>query len=171
MVGPPWLFAEHHRCPEALLRLAAALWVTKGGFYGYFENRPALLDEMLDAWERRSTLAVLAQVEVEGGDAIEKVRRVGQLTTDENLNRIDFAVRDWARRDKAVAKRLRRIDNIRMDFLRKMFGSFIDDPDEVEARSTLTFCVAIGRHFIAAESLGRTRREAIQLAMAHLLRR
>ena len=32
--------------------LARSLGVTKGGFYGYFDDRPALLDEMLDAWER-----------------------------------------------------------------------------------------------------------------------
>jgi AcrR family transcriptional regulator len=33
-------------------KLAQALGVTKGGFYWHFEDRPALLEEMLDAWER-----------------------------------------------------------------------------------------------------------------------
>ena len=32
--------------------LARALGVTKGGFYWHFADRRALLDEMLDAWER-----------------------------------------------------------------------------------------------------------------------
>ena len=32
--------------------LAQALGVTKGGFYWHFDDRRALLDEMLDAWER-----------------------------------------------------------------------------------------------------------------------
>ena len=32
--------------------LAKALGVTRGGFYWHFENRRALLDEMLDTWER-----------------------------------------------------------------------------------------------------------------------
>lgn len=54
----------------------------------------------------------------------------------------------------SVATRLRRIDNVRMDFLREMFGSFVADPDEVEARSTLVFALAIGRHFIAADTQG-----------------
>ena len=35
--------------------LARALGVTKGGFYGHFADRNALLGEMLDAWERMST--------------------------------------------------------------------------------------------------------------------
>src|SRR5258708_15824951 len=32
--------------------LARALGVTRGGFYWHFEDRPALLAEMVDPWER-----------------------------------------------------------------------------------------------------------------------
>ena len=35
--------------------LAASLGVSKGGFYGQFADRAALLDAMLDTWEREST--------------------------------------------------------------------------------------------------------------------
>lgn len=150
--------------------LAAQLGVTKGGFYGYFDGRPALLTEMLDEWERRCTTAVLAQAEAEGGDAGDRIRRAGRLTFTEDLHRIDLAVRAWARHDESVATRLRRIDNERMTFLRKMFGAFITDPDEVEARSTLTFALAIGRHFIVADHPGYTTREAVELAGEYLLR-
>ncbi|MFD1930132.1 MULTISPECIES: TetR/AcrR family transcriptional regulator [Nonomuraea] len=150
--------------------LASRLGVTKGGFYGYFDGRPALLAEMLDEWERRCTREVLAQVAAEGGDAAERIRRVGQLTFSEDLHRIDLAVRAWARHDQSVAARLRRIDNERMDFLRKMFGTFITDPDEIEARSTLAFALAIGRHFIVADHPGYTTRDVVHLAGEHLLR-
>lgn len=57
-----------------------------------------------------------------------------------------------------------------MDFLRKMFGTFVADPDEIEARSTLMFGLAIGRHFIVADHPGYTKREAIRLAGEFLLR-
>jgi hypothetical protein len=79
-------------------------------------------------------------------------------------------VRAWARHDESVAARLRRIDNERMDFLRTMFGAFVTDPDEIEARSTLTFALAIGRHFIVADHPGYSKREAVQLAGEYLLR-
>ncbi|MFJ8076468.1 TetR/AcrR family transcriptional regulator [Streptomyces sp. NPDC096176] len=151
--------------------LAAEIGVTKGGFYGYFDGRPALLAEMLDEWENRCTNDVLEQVESEGGDPADRVRRAGRLTFSDDLHRIDLAVREWARHDLSVAARLRRIDNARMDFLRAMFGSFIADPDEVEARCTLAFALAIGRHFIAADHPGRTKREAITLAGELLLRK
>jgi len=150
--------------------LAAELGVTKGGFYGYFDGRPALLTEMLDEWERRCTKEIIAQVDAEGGDAAERIRRAGQLTFSEDLHRMDLAVRAWARHDQSVATRLRRIDNERMEFLRKMFGTFISNPDEIEARSTLAFALAIGRHFIVADHPGYTKREAIQLAGELLLR-
>jgi hypothetical protein len=81
---------------------------------------------------------------------VERIRRVGELTFSDELHRIDIAVREWARQDPKVAERLRRVDNVRMDFLRTMFGSFVADPDEVEARCTPAFALAIGRHFIAA---------------------
>ncbi|WP_235030349.1 TetR/AcrR family transcriptional regulator [Nonomuraea solani] len=150
--------------------LAARLGVTKGGFYGHFDGRPALLAEMLDEWEHRSTREVLAQVETEGGDPADRIRRVGRLTFSEDLHRIDLAIRAWARHDESVAARLRRIDNERMGFLRTMFGSFITDPDEIEARSTLAFALAIGRHFIVADHPGYTTRDVVRLAGEHLLR-
>ena len=49
-----------------------------------------------------------------GGDPRTKARRAGALTLSEELLPVDLAVRDWARRDPAVAQRLRRVDNRRM---------------------------------------------------------
>ena len=57
--------------------LAKTLGVTRGGFYWHFADRQALLDAMLETWERRSTDEVLERVESEGGDARDKVRRAG----------------------------------------------------------------------------------------------
>lgn len=158
--------------PEAVRveSLATALGVTKGGFYGHFDGRPALLGELLDEWERRCTKEILARADAASTDAVEQFRLVGQLTFSADLHRIDLAVRAWARHDQAVAARLRRVDNDRMDFLRGVFGSFLANPDEIEARATLAFALAIGRHFIAVDHPGRTRRDAIHLAAEHLLR-
>ncbi|QUH06456.1 TetR/AcrR family transcriptional regulator [Saccharopolyspora erythraea] len=145
--------------------LAKALGVTKGGFYGYFADRAALLEAMLDAWERESVDDVLERIEREGGDVLDKVRLAGQLTfSGDRLLPIDLAVRDWARRDQAVAERLRRVDNRRMQLSRDAFSTFCEDPDEVEARSLLAFCAAIGNHFLAADHPGRTRSQVLARA-------
>jgi AcrR family transcriptional regulator len=152
--------------------LAKKLGVTKGGFYGSFADRDALLEAMLDAWERESTDEVIDRVEREGGDPKTKIQRAGVLTfSSDRLLPIDLAIRDWARRDEAVAERLRRVDNRRMALLREMIGTFCSDADEVEARSLLAFCVAIGEHFLAADHGDRTRAQVLLRAADLLLNR
>jgi AcrR family transcriptional regulator len=149
--------------------LAQALGVTRGGFYWHFAHRRAFLDELLDTWERRSTDEVLERVEREGGDPRAKVRRAGMLTFSSDLLPIDLAIRDWARRDDAVARRLRGVDNRRIAYLRSLIGLFCDDPAEVEARSMLAFSLAIGNHFIAADHGDMARAEVLERATRRLL--
>lgn len=152
--------------------LAKALGVTKGGFYGYFADRGALLTEMLDTWERESIDDVLDRIEREGGDVLDQVRLAGQLTfSSDRVLPIDLAIRDWARRDQDVAERLRRVDNRRMQLLRDAISSFCADPDEVEARCLLAFCLAIGKHFLAADHPDRTRAQVVARAADLILDR
>lgn len=149
--------------------VARALGVTKGGFYWHFADRGALLDEMLDTWERVAIDDVIERIESEGGDARAKLQLLYALATaSDELLRIDLAVRDWARRDPAVAERLRRGDNRRMDYMRSLFGEFCPDDDEVEVRCMLAFSLWIGNHFIAADHGSRTRADVMALALRRL---
>jgi AcrR family transcriptional regulator len=149
--------------------LAQALGVSKGGFYGYFADRAALLTEMLDAWEAMSTDDVLRRVEERGGDVRSRIRLAGALTFSDQLLPLDLAIRGWARRDPAVAGRLRRVDNKRMGYLRQLFGAICADEGEVEARSLLAFSLMIGQHFLAADHLALSRAETLELAARWLL--
>ncbi|AGB23712.1 transcriptional regulator [Mycobacterium sp. JS623] len=149
--------------------LAKTLRVTRGGFYHHFASRQVFLDALLEAWEQRTTYDVLERVEEEGGDARAKVRKAGMLTFSHELLPIDLAVRDWARRDDSVARRLRRVDNRRMEYLRAQIGTFSDDPDDVEAQGMLAFSLAIGSHFIAADHDGRSRQQVLERATQRLL--
>jgi AcrR family transcriptional regulator len=163
--------------PEAVRiePLARALGVTKGGFYWHFDDRHALLEAMLDAWERVSVDEVIDRIEGRGGDARAKLRRLSAIasSSDELLRidplRIDLAIRDWARRDKTVARRLRRVDNRRMDYMRSLFGAFCPDEDDAEARCMLAFSLWIGSPFIAADHGERSRADVLALAMRRLL--
>jgi AcrR family transcriptional regulator len=154
--------------------LARVLGVTKGGFYWQFHDRQALLEEMLDAWERMGVDEVIERIEGQGGDARAKLRRLSRIASSRNDMlgadplKIDLAIRDWARRDQRAARRLRRVDNRRMDYLRSLFGTFCDDEDEVEARCMLFFSLWIGNHFIAADHGARSRPEVLKLALRRL---
>jgi AcrR family transcriptional regulator len=152
--------------------LAQALGVTKGGFYWHFDDRRALLEEMLDTWERLSVDEAIERVEREGGDARAKLRRLfalGSSSEVRGLLRADLAVRDWSRREQTVAERLRRVDNRRMDYMRSLFGAFCRDEDEVEARCMIAFSLWIGNHFIASDHGARSRADVLKLALRRLL--
>jgi AcrR family transcriptional regulator len=150
--------------------LARTLGVTKGGFYGHFDDRNALLDEMLDRWERLSVDEVIERVESGGGDARARLRRLSGLAGPRGSEplRIDLAVRGWARRDGRVARRLKRVDNRRMDYLRSLFRAFTKDEDEVEVRCLLFYSMWIGGHFIAADHGDRSRSDIVKLALSWL---
>jgi AcrR family transcriptional regulator len=152
--------------------LARALGVTKGGFYWHFEDRRALLEEMLDTWERVTVDEVIDRVEQVEGDARARLRRLFELAYSRGsgkLLRIDLAVRDWARRDERVATRLKRVDNRRMEYMRSQFAAFCPDQDQVEVRCLLALSMWIGNHFIAADHDGRSRGEVLELALEQLL--
>ncbi|MGW7432357.1 TetR/AcrR family transcriptional regulator [Streptomyces sp. NPDC054861] len=161
--------------PEAVRiePLAQALGVSKGGFYGYFRNRDALLDEMLDTWERAVAEAVIEQVESEGGEARAKLERLFTIASSAEGPTMgvaaELAIRDWARRDASVAERLRRVDNRRMDYLRSLFGAFCSDEAEVEIRCMFALSVRIGEYYIAADHGTRSRAEVMELTRDRLL--
>jgi len=148
--------------------LAQALGVTRGGFYWHFADRRALLEEMLDTWERGTTEEVIERLDRQGADPGAKLRRLFALTTP-RVVLTDLAIRDWARRNQAVAERLRRVDNRRLAYLRLLFGAICRDEDEAEARSVLAFSLVIGHHFMAADHGTRTRADVLELAARWLL--
>jgi AcrR family transcriptional regulator len=149
--------------------LATRIGVTKGGFYWHFKDRRALLEEVLDAWERGSN-DVIATVDAEPGDARAKLRRLFEMTpAASGYFTVDLAVRDWSRRDRAVAKRLRRVDARRLEWLRSLFAEICAGEEEAEARSMLAYSLLIGSYFFSAEHDGKSRAEMLRLATDHLL--
>lgn len=162
--------------------LAQALGVSKGGFYWHFDGRSALLEEMLDQWERVMIDEVIERVEDEpGSDARAKLRRLFALATDRSRRasandpdtpspmEVELAIRDWARRDRAVAARLEHVDNRRMEYMRALFGDLCPDAEEVEVRCLLAFSLFVGNHLIAAHHGTHSRAEIVQLIFERLL--
>lgn len=159
--------------------LARTLGVTKGGFYWHFDNRPALLDAILDTWERVSVDEVIERIESERGegadDAKSKLERLGATAVSGgsglgiDLVEADLAIRDWARRDEKVARRLRRVDNRRLDYMRSLFSAFCADEAEIEDRCLLSASLWIGSHFIAADHGERSRAAVVERAFQRLL--
>jgi AcrR family transcriptional regulator len=153
---------------EALARL---LGVSKGGFYWHFPDRQALLEEMLVRWETASVDEAIERVEASAGTAREKLARLFSLaSSSDELRKVDLAVRDWARREPAVAERLGRIDNRRMEYMRLLFGDFCADRADVEARCLVAMTMFVGLHFVHVDHGPHRRAEVLQAALERLVR-
>jgi AcrR family transcriptional regulator len=150
--------------------LAKGLGVSKGGFYWHFEDRPALLEETLDTWERSVTEDVISTVDGGPDDPRAKLRHLFELAPSaKGLFAVELALRDWSRRDRAVAKRLQRVDDRRMGYLRSLFRQFCAEEEDVEARAMLAYSLFVGSYFVAGGHGERTRAQVVQLAIDRLL--
>jgi AcrR family transcriptional regulator len=153
--------------------LAASLGVTKGGFYGEFADRDALVERVLDSWERAVVDDVIARIENTDDDPRTKLRHLFDLARERPVAgrglAVELAIRDWARRSPDVGERLHRVDNRRMAYLRTLFRRISTDDDDAEARSLLTFSLFVGNSLITAEHDGRPRRDVIGHALDRLL--
>jgi AcrR family transcriptional regulator len=150
--------------------LAVSLGVSKGGFYWHFADRQALLEEMLDVWEKTGTEDIIARVESHPGDARAKLQKLFDITSSPEGLAVELAVRDWSRRDSDVGGRLRRADNRRLGFVRSLFRQFCLDEDEVEVRSMMAYSMVVGSYLVAADHGDKTRSQVLQLAIDRLLR-
>jgi len=149
--------------------LAGRLGVTKGGFYWHFADRSALLAEMLDSWEQAGADDIIARVDANPDGPRAQLLELVDLVRSSDGLAVELAVRDWARRDRAVGLRLRRVDERRMQYLRALFGPLCVDDDDVEARSMLLFSLYIGSYFVAARHGERSRSEVVRLAVERLV--
>ena len=145
--------------------LARRLGVTKGSFYWHFEDREALLQALLDDWEQRGTEAIIEEVDREGRDAYQRAYRLWAMTVGDPKLTAELAIRDWSRRDEAVAARVRRIDDRRMGYLRSLLVEIGIPDDDVEAKAMLLYSLLIGNEFIAARHGRRSRTRVLEDAL------
>jgi len=152
-------------------RLARDLGVTKGSFYWHFGTRRELLDALLQTWASRGTAAIIEQVEVAGGDAESRLRRLWEVTAAGGEEALELALRDWARRDPGAAAAVAEVDERRMHYLRTLLREAGAPAATVEARCLLMYSLLIGDWFLdvghGRKSRGRVLREALDLLLAH----
>ena len=129
-----------------ILVLSAKLETARSSFYWYFENREDLLHNLLEHWRATNTKAILDSAEQPAGTITQAVVNVfaswvgeGQFNT-----RLDFAIRDWARRSDAVRRVLDQSDAQRLTALTEMFLRFGFAQSESEVRARILYYTQIG---------------------------
>jgi len=126
--------------------LGAKLGVSRSSFYWYFQSRQDLLDALLDHWQATNTRELVARAEAPAATITEAVGNVFRCVINPDLfdTRLDFAIRDWARRSPKVREVLHASDERRLQALQRMFERF-DYPDlEAVARARILYYMQIG---------------------------
>ena len=146
--------------------VAQRLGVTKGGFYRRFKDRRALLDAILDAWQRGRIAAIEKQAELGGPSARDRLRSLIRLYS-ERLNpegmTIELAVRQWARADAAAAAAVASVDATRLRIVGELYRMLGLSAEDAQARAMLFYSFIFGQSLIFVE--GAARRRAVLTAV------
>lgn len=131
-----------------ILTLSHRLSVSRSSFYWYFENRQDLLDHLLDEWEARNTRSILDRTRQSAGSINAALCNFFQCFVDPRLfdSGLDFAVREWARRDRTVRKRIDAADHARLEAIQAMFARHGYASDEADTRARILYFMQLGYH-------------------------
>ncbi len=142
-----------------VLTLSDQLGVSRSSFYWYFKDRTALLDDLLAQWEAANIKTVVAHCEMDAGGIDAGVCNFFRCFVNRDLfdQRLDFAVREWARRDPAVRTRIDVADTTRLDAVIAMFARHGYPADEADARGRIIYYMQLGYHALEIHETMDTR--------------
>jgi AcrR family transcriptional regulator len=129
-----------------ILALSERLGVSRSSFYWYFKNRDELLDGLLSRWDSLNTRSIVSQASEPAATANEAVCNVFRCWVNPAIfsPRLDFAVREWARRSASVRKALDRSDRLRTEALKALFVRFGYEDEEALVRARVLYYMQIG---------------------------
>jgi AcrR family transcriptional regulator len=147
--------------------LAERLAVARSSFYWYFTDREHLAVELLDMWEQHNTSSIQERAARPATTITEALLHVFECWADPELFDVplEFAVREWARRDLAVRERLSAADRGRIDALAAMHRRFGFDDDESLVRARVQYHSQIGLYALGVQE---PRAERMRLLPAYL---
>lgn len=125
--------------------IAVRLGVTKGSFYWHFEDRSALLEAVLEAWERRATAAIIERVDARSDTPRERLELLMSFTTPVDRGAaIENAIRAWGQREPKVRRRLGVVDETRQAYVRDLLVASGLSRARATARARVFYLALIG---------------------------
>ena len=131
-----------------VLAIAERLEVSRSSFYWYFKNRKQLFELLLRDWERRNTAKVVEHCEMPADTITGAVLNFFKCFVAAGIfdHGLDFAVREWSRRDGDVRQLVDIADRERLNAVKTMFERFGYKEDEANIRARILYFQQLGYH-------------------------
>ena len=131
-----------------ILKMAAQLGVSRSSFYWYFENRNDVLNALLDEWAQRNTFKIIQHCQIDASNATEALCNFFQCFVNPEIfdTGLDFAVREWARRDAGLRTRIDAADAARIEAIQAMYLRYGYDEADADARGRILYFMQLGYH-------------------------
>lgn len=128
--------------------LATRLGVSRSSFYWYFGNRDDLLAALLDDWQTRNTRSIVDHCARPSRSINHALCNFFRCFVDASQfdPGLDFAIREWARRDEAVRAAIDTADTARLAAVRAMFARHDYASPEADARARILYFMQLGYH-------------------------
>lgn len=118
-------------------RLAELLGVTRGSFYHHFGGREDLLKTMLKYWEENYTTRLREDVDSLRLPPADTLLALIRMIRHRHAASYDVWFRAWALRDPMAQKTVKRVDKLRLDFIRQQFEGIGFKGVDAESRARL----------------------------------
>ena len=151
--------------------LAKSLGIAKAGFYWHFKNRDDLLRQLLGYWTHELTEVVTSNPELLALKPKSRLIKTAEVIIDYELGRYDMAIRQWALQDSDADRAVRKVNRLRLDFVRKAFSELGFKGEDLEMRTMLFVCYHSWEWAMFREISRKRRREQISKRIDFLTRK
>lgn len=129
-----------------ILTLANKLNCARSSFYWYFRNRSELLRSLLNHWADTNTQILIDAANQPANTITSALAKLydGWLQEEHFNTALDFAIRDWARRDDKVKRAVQENDLTLIAAITKMFQTHNFAPNEADVRARMVYFTQIG---------------------------
>lgn len=129
-----------------ILTLAKRLGVGRASFYWHFLNRTELLDALLERWRETNTKAITDHALRPSNSIFEGVINIFECWVDQSLYdpRLDFAIREWARRSEAVRVQVDDADRVRVEAVKQLYLRHGYEDQDAFIRARVLYFMQIG---------------------------
>jgi len=147
-----------------ILGLANRMGVSRSSFYWYFEDRADLQAALLDEWEARNTAQIVHHCQMPATGITDALCNFFRCFVDTGKfdRGLDFAVREWSRRDISIRSRLDEADQCRIAAITACFAKHGYDPADADARARILYFMQLGYHALEVNEDMDTRMSRIE---------